>query len=363
MPSSHWYHLLIDRVLSGLNIIRWNTFPRVREVTALDHLVFVAHVSILFALETQGRYDLWKILRKILFGGFFTFYYSDMSSEMKYRIREKDPKMIESLEKKMIQDILREFPDSRFALDFASTFTPSPEDDVIAFAKSWASYYEVYNNSLVFPDAYTKLLKNIENRALGFEIPEISEYFDFDPHNQTSWEKFLLMIHRLASSFRWNQSSRTIPVSVLSHTYIITFVTYLIGISEDFSDADITDMMLTALYHDIPEAITGDVITPTKKAIPWLEWVIESVEHDMVHDYLLSYLSDRPYLHILEAKMLSPWKEENGSLVKLADHISAYYEAKIESPSSQAFFLMAEKIRKRIEEYEDSADYIANIVH
>lgn len=76
------------------------------------------------------------------------------------------------------------------------------------------------------------------------------------------------MIHRLASSFRWNQSRRTVPVSVLSHTYLITYITYLIGLSEDFSDEDITDMMLTALYHDIPEAITGDVITPTKKAIP-----------------------------------------------------------------------------------------------
>jgi len=26
--------------------------------------------------------------------------------------------------------------------------------------------------------------------------------------------------------------------------------------------------MLKSIYHDIPEAITGDIITPTKKSVP-----------------------------------------------------------------------------------------------
>lgn len=44
------FSLLIESVLSGLSITRWNTFPRVREISSLDHLAFVAHTSVMLAL-------------------------------------------------------------------------------------------------------------------------------------------------------------------------------------------------------------------------------------------------------------------------------------------------------------------------
>ena len=40
---------LIDLIFRGLSIYRWNTFPRLREISALDHLAFVAHISLLLA--------------------------------------------------------------------------------------------------------------------------------------------------------------------------------------------------------------------------------------------------------------------------------------------------------------------------
>ncbi len=142
------------------------------------------------------------------------------------------------------------------------------EDDILAFAKIWASYYEIYNNSLIYPDAYARILKNIVKKSEKPEFALFLKYLDFDPHNQTDIERYILVIHRLASSFRWNRSVRRYPVSVLSHTYIITFFAYIIGHEENLSSDEITDMMLTGLFHDIPEAITGDIITPTKKSVP-----------------------------------------------------------------------------------------------
>lgn len=259
---------LIESVLSGLSITRWNTFPRVREITALDHLAFVAHVSVMIALLSGKKYDIGKILRKVLFSGFFTFTYSDVSSDVKHRLRERHLLLIEQLEANVIDSLLAGDIPGTMKDDITKSSLRSPEDGIISFAKAWSSYYEIYNNSIVYPDAYAKLLKNIEARAALIQIPEMAHIFDFDPHNQTDVERFLLVIHRLASSFRWNRSQRTTPVSVLSHTYIITFFTYCIGILEDIPADEITDMMLTALYHDIPEAITGDIITPTKKAVP-----------------------------------------------------------------------------------------------
>lgn len=46
-------HPLISHILSGLSITRWNTFPRLREITSLDHLTFVGHIAVLIALARR----------------------------------------------------------------------------------------------------------------------------------------------------------------------------------------------------------------------------------------------------------------------------------------------------------------------
>jgi hypothetical protein len=82
----------------------------------------------------------------------------------------------------------------------------------------------------------------------------------------------------------------------------------------------------------------------------------------MVDDYLLSYIHDREYHPWMSQKMLHPWNEKNGQLVKLADHLSAYYEADIESSFSQSFFLVKDRIRDRISEYSHSSHYISKFI-
>lgn len=107
-------------------------------------------------------------------------------------------------------------------------------------------------------------------------------------------------------------------------------------------------MLLTALYHDIPEAITGDIITPTKKAVVGLEQAIEHIEHDMVEDYLLSYLDGYGFRDMMKRKMLTPWQELHGDLVKQADILSAYHEARIEVPNSEEYRIVMERLEEKI---------------
>lgn len=68
----------------------------------------------------------------------------------------------------------------------------------------------------------------------------------------------------------------------------------------------------------------------------------------MVHEYLLSYIIDTPFHDMLARKMLSPWNETHGSLVKIADTLSAYHEAKIESMNDSDFFEVYERLQKRL---------------
>ncbi len=354
---------LLSLIFRWLSIYRWNTFPRLRDISSLDHLSFVAHIAITLSWimeEKEGKkYDTWLLLKKILWSGFFTFIYSDISSEVKYRLRKNEPHLYSELEGKVYEYLLGLDLPLHLKDDISLIMLPSPEDEIIAFSKAWAWYYEVYYNSLVFKDAYEPLLQNIQARIIEEGGEHFFAYLNLDPSHQTNVEKYLLTIHRLASSYRWNLSRRIHPVSVLSHTYIITFLSYVIGALEWCSEDDITDMMLTALYHDIPEVITGDIITPTKKAVDWLEEAICSIEESMVQDYLLGYLAEYDFTSTISRKMLTPWNEKNGKLVKLADIFSALLEARIEQPYSPEFSRVYKEIKKKIHTYDaKSVDYI-----
>ena len=354
---------LLSHVFRGLSIYRWNTFPRLREISSLDHLAFVAHVAVTLASIIEEKewkkYNTGLLLRKILWSGFFTFQYSDISSELKYRLKKHSPHLYTLLEDNVYHSLLdMDIPD-RLKTDIALIQQPTPEDEIIAFSKAWAGYYEVYHNSLVYKDAYAPLLENIRLRVIEEWGERFFDYLDLEPTNQTDVEKYLVTIHRLASSYRWNLVQRIQPVSVLSHTYIITFFSYLIGILEEKNDEEITDMLLIALFHDIPEVITGDVITPTKQAVPWLEKAIGEIEVTMVHDYLLGYLSEYNFSKAFAERMLHPWDMKNGKLVKLADTFSALFEALIESGRSPTFKETYKSIKKKLYTYEyKSVDYI-----
>ncbi len=345
---------LIDLILSWLSIFRWNTFPRLRSITALDHLGFVAHIAIILAharAEKEGEiYDIGLLLKKILFSGFFTFFYSDISAEVKDRIREKNPHIYRELEDDVRKKLFAFDIPQAIQADIELSYTKTKEDTLISFAKMWASYTEIEQNATVYPDAYKHLLKNMKDRSEREEFQEFFEYVDFDTSHQSGIEQYLHMIHRLASSFRWNRSVRKYPISVLSHTFLIAFLTYTIAREKWLDDTTMTDMVLTALLHDIPEAITGDIITPTKKSVPWLEQIIEEVEREMVHEELISCISDYSFSTLYAQKMLSPWTEPHGDLVKQADRESALHEARIEAPYSEDFRQVYETLQKKLNE-------------
>lgn len=121
-------------------------------------------------------------------------------------------------------------------------------------------------NEKVFPDIYDVALDNVNSKLeeIRKELRSLDVLLDNEKYN-----KYLSQIRRLNHSMRWNQQNRIFPISVMSHLVIITFITYVMTSIENKngSNYDMLNNLMKAIYHDIPEAITGDIITPTKKAV------------------------------------------------------------------------------------------------
>ena len=115
----------------------------------------------------------------------------------------------------------------------------------------------------------------------------------------------------------------------MAHLVIVATLSYFIAHIENRNYSDLKKILYTALYHDIPEAITGDIISPVKNSIKWFAEVIEKAETKMLDDYLFCFV-DEIYKEFISPFMLHPFEDEIWKLVKHADILSALYEAKIE---------------------------------
>ena len=173
--------------------------------------------------------------------------------------------------------------------------------------------------------------------------------------NDSHSKKYLNHVQRLCFSMRWNRYRRMTPISVMSHHVIVMYITYAIAMSEGQSDEIITDMMLRAIYHDVPEVITGDIVTPTKTAVDGFKQLLGLVEENMVWEKLLSYLTPE-HRAFLSPYILDPFDSEHGKKVKYADTLSAYLEAEYEVQKSNAIFIsVSQKVRKWCESIDNTA--------
>ncbi|NDK19516.1 HD domain-containing protein [Candidatus Gracilibacteria bacterium] len=349
----------------GLSVYRWNNFPRTEQVSANDHIAFSLHIAILLASiieEEKGiEYDRDYIFRKMLFSAFSTFVHSDISSEVKDQIKEKNPAIYAELENivyEMLQswklpDWMKSDMQGIHDEQRGTNHIHAKEDDLIAFSKLWASYHEAYFSNEVYLDVYRPAMNIIEQKMSQSRFDIFREYIDLNPEKQNDLERFLLSMRRLQSSYRWNSMRRRYPVSVMSHLFITSFITYIIGNIEGKSRQEITNMMMIALFHDIPEAITGDIVAPTKKAIDGFEPLLVTIEKELVDKYLLSYIRKYKFSAEYEHLMLDPWNQTDGKLVKLADNFSALFEAKIEASVDAEF----DKVYKNLKKFLHSSPY------
>ena len=169
---------------------------------------------------------------------------------------------------------------------------------------------------------------------------------------------FLMKVEQLRFQVRWNQTPRVPKTTVLGHCYFVAILTLLLCKSNasKMTDRRIINNFFTGLFHDLPEAVTRDIISPVKQATDELPNIVKKIEDEIVskelvplmepffRDELIYYTSDEFSNRILDENNIPrvvSWEDLNklysnsryspvdGRLVRVADHISALLEADI----------------------------------
>ncbi|MGP1475179.1 MAG: HD domain-containing protein [Treponema sp.] len=200
-------------------------------------------------------------------------------------------------------------------------------------------------------------LENINTQILS----ELQKYLDLQGlqmlmTRQRSFD-FIMKIEQLRFQTRWNQTPRIPKTSVLGHCYFVAVMTLLLCRKNPVPMCRKREVnnFFSALFHDLPEAVTRDIISPVKQATDELPKIVKRIEDDVVNrelvplmepffiDEIMYFISEEFSNRVVKdgKTMEVSWEELNskynedkfspidGRTVRIADHLSALMEADI----------------------------------
>lgn len=310
-------------------IQRWNNRPAIIRFFEADNSFNTLLLSFLFGINSQAGISFnieptierslqWRLSRELP-----KIVLSDVSLQLKERIERFSPEVWTRVRKKSIEE-LKSIADKELIDILISP--PLPESSNIntldKLADLYISYLEAYENNKIFNYIHplNELKEKIENFELYFTKEEREKFWNIAEY---TWP----IILNLTSMVRWNRTHRNVRTSVSGHSFMVVVISYLIAKFINFND--IEEVIIKAILHDLPEAFTGDVITPTKKKVPELDELVSTVEREMVIEWIEGNANISNLINYVN-HATNPFDGDTGIIVRTADYMAALLECAIE---------------------------------
>jgi putative hydrolase of HD superfamily len=259
---------------------------------------------------------------------------------------------------KELKDDLDALGNKEFKKKFKKYFSHSPntlERRILRAAHYLATNWEfkIIYNSAPFVYGIEKTKENIEN--------QIEDHYDLIGVQKILLGKksfgFVDLCGQLRFQKRWAHSPRIPETSVLGHMLIVAVTAYLSTIEMEITPCEkrIYNNFFAGLFHDLPEVLTKDIISPIKRAAD-LDILIKDYENERMKEEILPLLP-KPWhdemKYFLEDEFQNKVKEKNiiktgikykdlnktyninksspldGELIKVCDKLAAFVEANL----------------------------------
>ncbi len=332
--NAHILYLFFD----SANMHRWNDHLRPVDLTEMDKQAHKAAISWLLGKfeESSGKEVDWRALIE---HQMFSFIQRSVMTDLKPQVFHK---IVQDRKAEVNAFVISEYdrlvPDSdpgfrnRF-IDYLGSESRSLEDGIIRAAHYLATRWEF---NLIYDS----------NRSLyGIDITrqeideQIGQHSDLAGVSEITTERsnafnFVDLIGQLRFQQRWARTPRIPKTTVLGHSLLVANAMYLHDLDAGASDRQVYNDYYTGLFHDLPEVLTKDVITPIKVNVSGLASVLEEYEHNLVEEKILP-LIDPDWHEEFRFMVLDPFKDEdderfgvrNGYDLKTCDGLGAYMEA------------------------------------
>jgi putative hydrolase of HD superfamily len=322
------------------NMHRWNDHLRPVDLTEMDKQAHKAAISWMLGKfeEREGHAIDWpRLIEHQMFSFIQRAVLTDLKPQVYHKISQDRKKEVNAF---VISEFDRLIPDTdpdfraRF-IEYLDSDSRTREDDIVRAAHYLATRWEF---NLIYDS----------NRSLyGIDITRQEIDDQIDQHKDLAGVReittvrsnafnFIDLIGQLRFQQRWARTPRIPKTTVLGHSLLVANAIFLHDLDAKVSDRQVYNDYYTGLFHDLPEVLTKDVITPIKVNVSGLASLLEQYEHDLVEEKILP-LIDPGWHDEFKFMVLDPFSDEddprfgvrNGYDLKTCDSLAAYMEAHI----------------------------------
>ncbi len=336
---------LLEKLFEGFSILRWNDRIRPHEFSQMEkesHKMFLAY---LFGRieESKEKID-WKILIE---AGVFQLLKKIALSDIKVVVQRKISED-EELNSRLNDWIVNQYDtyfDSEFLLSFRGYLNKEEDMSKIEYKILRAAHK--YSTLREFEILGTYAEKNSLFEATEAEIyKDLLPFMDFEGLQQMLAKqdlyKFNLIFEQLRYQVRWSQTPRIPKTTVMGHAIFVAVLMFLFTKQITDSKEVLFCNFYAGLFHDLPESVTRDIISPIKHAVKGLDEIIGKIEEEIIEQEMFRYLNEEKYI-VIKEELAGFTKNEfsdrsitvngeissvvNGRVLKLADELAAMMEA------------------------------------
>jgi putative hydrolase of HD superfamily len=286
---------LLDKIYEAASIQRWNDHVRPVEFTELDkqaHKMILAYVlGKLEESEGQAQVDWLKLIQ----GGIFEFFprviLTDIKAPVFHKLMSIKGREINALVLQKIDDDIK-----GLGGDFRENFRKYLFDPNYAhfekrilkaahyLATNWE--FQIIYNTAPFVYGIDKTKEEIEN--------QIEDHYDLIGVQKLSLRKksfgFIDLCAQLRFQQRWAHSPRVPKTSVLGHMLIVAMMSYFCSLETGACRKRTYNNFFSGLFHDLPEVLTRDIVSPVKTSVEGLDEIIKDYERLQFEERILPLL-------------------------------------------------------------------------
>ncbi len=374
---------LIKKFFDAANIQRWNDHLRTQNFSELDkqaHKMLIAYVLARHE-EDAGRKIDWQ---GIIEGGIFEFLHRIVLTDIKppvFYLLQKESKsqmdawVLEQLDP-LITDIKGNFKEK------FSQYLSATTEDVFEKKILQASHYLATKWEFKFIYNLNSALYGIEETKKTIDL-EIEQYYDLKSVQKlvlyTNEYDFIDLVGQLRFQKRWAQTPRIPETSVLGHMLIVAILSYFFSLELGVCEKRLRNNFYAGLFHDLPEVLTRDIVSPVKKSIEGLDILIKKIEEKYMQEKIyklipetwhkdIKYYTENEFknkivnndgkIEYLETKMMSKYNQDqynplDGGMLKFCDNLSALLEVLVSRQHGVTSKKLEDAIDTISKEYKD----------
>lgn len=278
---------LILRIFDAANMQRWNDKicpVELRELDKQAHKMVIAYV--LGKFERGKDFDWTEVIE----GGIFEFLHrlvlTDLKPQIFYRIKE-DRKKFEALNRWVYQQLEPAISPlgEAFTQKFRNYFRERRENinrRILSAAHFYSTKWEFDIIERANPEGYEidQIKKNLQSQQ--------EKYYDLKGIQELALysrlRNFIDLCGQLRFQTRWSHIHRVPKTSVLGHMLVVAILSYLCSLEMGACPKRLYNNFFTGLFHDLPEVLTRDIISPVKRSIKGLTRLIKSYEKERMEE-------------------------------------------------------------------------------